>query len=187
MSQSVQKPEEAGELEPEQAELLEVLEVAERPFLSLSDFEHRLQLDVSRNTLRKRLRGLEAKNLIHEKPVNPEKEKPVNYYYMNSPHSDWPMPPDVEPVGNDMTVEEFFNKDPVSYGIKGVGAGFLGAGLTYIFATFGAFFGTEGITRTVFNGGVIFGFLLTIAAYIMVAQALLQLFRNGDADILPFW
>lgn len=177
-------------LEQEQAELLEILEEADRPFLSLSDFEHRLEnKDPVRNTIRNRLRALEAKNLIYEKALNPDQENPVNYYYLNNPHSDWPMPPDVEPQAaqNEITVEEFFNKDEINYGIKGIGIGFIGAGVTYLFAFLGALLGTNGVTGLLIYGGMSIGFLATIAAYIMVIQAVLQIFKNGDADILPYW
>lgn len=178
------------ELDPKQAELLEILNEADRPFLSMSDIKNRLEnQETTKNTIRTHLRKLHAKGLIYERPLNPEEEKPVKYYYSNDDHTDWPMPPDVTPEAakKEMTVEEFFNKQEVRTGITGIAIGFVGAGLTYAFATLAATLGTGGIVGTMYYGGVIVGFIATIVAYIYVARALLQIFTNGNTDILPYW
>lgn len=89
----------------------------ERPYLTRKQVEARLDGDYSRATVLNRLNGLVSVDVL-----DVDELENGGIYWIKNDVSQWPIPTDVsvEKKPDEMTVSEFFNQKPVSYGQWGV-------------------------------------------------------------------
>ncbi|MFC7042713.1 hypothetical protein [Halonotius sp. GCM10025705] len=89
----------------------------ERPYLTRKQVEARLDGDYSRATVLSRLNGLVSVDVL-----DVDELENGGIYWIKNDISQWPIPTDVSVEGrpDEMTVSEFFNQRPVSYGQWGV-------------------------------------------------------------------
>lgn len=157
-------------LDLRQEPVAKVVWESDEPYLSRSKIQQRVQEELGRTfdktTVIERLNELCDLDVLKSDRVSN-----VDIYWIYDDRSDYPIPTDVEvePISEEMTVQEFFNDNIVQFGLGGVGLILLSSIVMWI-AGFASNSGPVfGWTASQF---IFSGFLLILFGWMVIAGAL---------------
>lgn len=165
-----------------QAAVFRVLWYGGEPFYSLTPIEN--ELDASRETVRTRLDEMVDANVLKKGSMNNG-----DYWWINFPHSNYPLPPDLRVDGSgeetETTLSEFFNQMHVQFGALALAATVIGGAIVW----FGAL-ESAGISPLPFAASEVIGLGLTtlFVSYLflllaIVVWALQRAFPGLDEEL----